>query len=390
MKRIAILGSTGSVGVQTLDVIARFPDRFTVVGLTANSRSALLSEQIARFRPQIAAVMEERFAAELPNYHGRPSVRTGLEGLIDVVTHPEVDIVVSALPGSAGFLPTLRAIEAKKTIALANKEILVMAGEIVTAAARRAGVEILPVDSEHSAIHQCLAGQDRDRIHRIILTASGGPFLRTDPAHLTRMSPGEALAHPTWAMGRKVTIDSATLMNKGFEVLEAHWLFGLPFSRIDVVIHPQSIIHSMVEMVDGAILAQLGVPDMRLPIQYALAYPERLEAGWPRFDLRQTWQLTFQPPDREKFPCLELAYRAGQAGHTLPAVLSAADEIAVSAFLEQEANFTQIPALIDEALSVYTRTYPSSTGNGLTLDDVMTADAWARTFCRERLHTGKT
>ena len=388
MKRIAILGSTGSIGVQTLEVIAQFPDRFTAYGLTANSRTDALQEQVARFGPSAIAVNEERYAALLPNYHGKPSVGVGVDGLIDVVTHPEVDVVVSALPGSAGLIPTLKAIEAGKTVALANKEILVMAGAIITQAAQKAGVPILPIDSEHSAVLQCLEGQSPDRIHRIILTASGGPFLHTEAELLSRMSPSEALAHPTWVMGEKVTIDSATMMNKGFEVLEAHWLFGLPVSRVDVVIHPQSIIHSMVELVDGSILAQLGVPDMRLPIQYALTYPERLQGGWPRFDLTRQWNLTLLPPDQEKFPCLRLAYEAGQLGGGYPAVLSAADEIAVSAFLEKRIGFTEIARLIQEAMDAFGAT--RQTQAPLTLEQIVAADIWARRFCRERIsvHTG--
>lgn len=383
MKRIAILGSTGSIGVQTLEVIAQFPDRFTAYGLTANSRTDALQEQVARFGPSAIAVNEERYAAVLPNYRGKPSVGVGVDGLIEVVTRPEVDVVVSALPGSAGLIPTLKAIEAGKTVALANKEILVMAGAIVTQAAQKAGVPILPIDSEHSAIHQCLEGQSPDRIHRIILTASGGPFLHTEAALLGRMSPAEALAHPTWVMGEKVTIDSATMMNKGFEVLEAHWLFGIPVSKVDVVIHPQSIIHSMVELVDGSILAQLGVPDMRLPIQYALTYPERLHGGWPRFDLTRQWNLTLIPPDYEKFQCLRLAYEAGQLGGGYPAVLSAADEIAVSAFLEKRIGFTDIARLIQEAMYAFGAT--RQIHQPLTLEQIVAADIWARRFCRERI-----
>jgi 1-deoxy-D-xylulose-5-phosphate reductoisomerase len=381
MKRIAILGSTGSIGVQSLDVIARFPDRFRVTGLTANSQTERLAAQIATFHPPHVAVAEERYAHSLKQRVGHAPVHTGVEGLIEVVTAPDVDLVISALPGNAGFLPTLRAIEAGKTIALANKEILVMAGAIVRKAALKHGVDILPVDSEHSAIHQCLAGQPLDRVHRLILTASGGPFLHTDPETLEAMSPREALAHPTWAMGKKVTIDSATLMNKGFEVIEAHWLFDMPFSKIDVVIHPQSVIHSMVEMVDGSILAQLGAPDMRLPIQYALTYPDRLGSAWPRFDLSRGWNLTLMPPDTRKFPCLALAYEAGQAGGVTPATLSAADEVAVAAFLESRIRFTQIPQMIADAM----KSHANGAASDLTLESVMTADARTRRYCEERI-----
>lgn len=380
MKRIAILGSTGSIGVQSLDVIARFPDRFTVCGLTANRRTEALQRQIDRFHPKIAAVMEERHAETLRRHRRNPDILTGVEGLTAVATHPEADIVISALPGSAGLIPTLRAIEAGKTIALANKEILVMAGEILMKTAQTRGVDILPIDSEHCAIHQCLAGWDAGRVRRLILTASGGPFLQRDQEAFAAISPEEALAHPTWNMGQKVTIDSATLMNKGFEVIEAHWLFGLPVSQIDVVIHPQSIIHSMVEFVDGSIMAQLGVPDMRLPIQYALTYPDRIEAEWPRLDLTRPWELTLLPPDQEKFPCLKLAYRAGHTGQTLPTVLSTADEIAVDAFLNARIRFAEIPDLIADTMHAH---HPEQAADspGLSLESIVHADAWTRRYC---------
>jgi len=381
MKRIANLGSTGSIGVQSLDVIAQFPDRFAVHGLTANRQTDVLKRHIEQFRPHTVAVMEERYAKSLAcDGHG-PDILVGVEGLTALVTHPDVDLVISALPGSIGLIPTLRAIEAGKTIALANKEILVMAGELVMRKAQKHGVQILPVDSEHSAIHQCLAGQDVDRVRRLILTASGGPFLSMDRKGFRSISPEDALAHPTWSMGRKVTIDSATLMNKGFEVIEAHWLFGLPVSQIDVVIHPQSIIHSMVEMVDGSIIAQLGVPDMRLTIQYILTYPERLSAPWSRFDLTRMWDLTLQPPDYEKFPCLRLAYQAGNAGQTLPAVLSTADEMAVEAFLESQIGFTDIPEVIADAMAAHTREQSQRVKGRLSLESVVHADTWTRDYC---------
>lgn len=392
MKRIAILGSTGSVGTQTLEVIAAFPDRYSAHSLTAHSRLDLLEPQIERFRPRVVAVSDADRAARLAGRAGRsgragaPSIHAGVEGLIEAVTHPDVDLVISALPGSAGLVPTLSAIEAGKTIALANKEILVMAGEIVMAAARRQGVDILPVDSEHCAVHQCLSGQDPDRVERVVLTASGGPFRGSDPAALERMSSKEALNHPTWNMGRKVTIDSATLMNKGFEVIEAHWLFGLPVSKIDVVIHPQSIIHSMVEMVDGSLLAQMGPTDMRIPIQYALSYPERLETPWPRFDITRNWSLTLDPPDEAAFPCLGLAYEAIRRGSTVPAVLSTADEVAVEAFLHQRIGFTDIPRIIADAMDRHAAA-PDS-GTPVTLDSIVAADRWTRTFCGEKLIAG--
>ncbi len=386
MKRIAILGSTGSVGTQTLDVLAAFPDRYTAHSLTTNTRVDLLEQQIARFRPRVVAVNDGERAAELTRGSGAPSIHTGVEGLIEAVTHPDVDMVVSALPGSAGLVPTLKAIEAGKTIGLANKEILVMAGEIVMAAARRNGVDILPVDSEHCAVHQCLAGQDPDRIARVILTASGGPFRNSDPAALARMSSKDALNHPTWNMGRKVTIDSATLMNKGFEVIEAHWLFDLPVSKIDVVVHPQSIIHSMVEMVDGSLLAQMGPTDMRIPIQYALSYPERLETPWPRFDVTRSWSLTLDPPDSDTFPCLGLAYEASRRGSTVPAVLSTADEMAVEAFLQQRIGFTDIPDIIADAMERHAAA-PDRAGP-VTLESIMAADRWTRAYCGKKLIAG--
>ena len=386
MKRIAILGSTGSVGTQTLDVLAAFPDRYTAHSLTTNTRVDLLEQQIARFRPRVVAVNDGERAAELTRGSGAPSIHTGVEGLIEAVTHPDVDMVVSALPGSAGLVPTLKAIEAGKTIGLANKEILVMAGEIVMAAARRNGVDILPVDSEHCAVHQCLAGQDPDRIARVILTASGGPFRNSDPAALARMSSKDALNHPTWNMGRKVTIDSATLMNKGFEVIEARWLFDLPVSKIDVVVHPQSIIHSMVEMVDGSLLAQMGPTDMRIPIQYALSYPERLETPWPRFDVTRSWSLTLDPPDSDTFPCLGLAYEASRRGSTVPAVLSTADEMAVEAFLQQRIGFTDIPDIIADAMERHAAA-PDRAGP-VTLESIMAADRWTRAYCGKKLIAG--
>lgn len=382
MKQIAILGATGSIGAQSLDVIAQFPDRFAVHGLTAHTRMADFQRQIEQFKPQFVAVSDESSATLLPPYNGRPEIRTGPEALTDIVTHPDVDLVISALPGSAGFLPTLRAIEAGKTVALANKEILVMAGQLVMGAAEKSGAVILPLDSEHSAIHQCLAGQDMKQVRRIVLTASGGPFLSGEH-DLTTVSPGDALAHPTWEMGRKVTIDSATMMNKGFEVIEAHWLFGLPFSQIDVVIHPQSIVHSMVELVDGAILAQLGVPDMRLPIQYALTYPERLPAKWPRFDLTESWDLHFEPPNYIRFPCLRLAYEAGAAGGTIPAVLSAADEVAVESFLETRIAFSDIPKLISSTMENHTPAEFIGTDGSLSLDTIIDVDSWTRQHCRQ-------
>lgn len=386
MKRIAILGSTGSVGSQTMEVIAAFPEQFTVHSLTANTRIDLLEQQIAQFDPRMVAVMNSEKARKLSRSPGSPAVHSGTEGLIEAVTDPSVDMVISALPGSAGLIPTLEAIKAGKTIGLANKEILVMGGEIVMKSARSHGVDILPIDSEHCAIHQCLAGQDRDRIERLILTASGGPFRNIKPEELEGMSSIDALNHPTWNMGRKISIDSATLMNKGFEVIEAHWLFDLPTSKIDVVIHPQSIIHSMVEMVDGSLLAQMGPTDMRIPIQYALSYPERFNGPWPRFDISNSWSLTLDPPDENSFPCLGLAYEASKIGTTVPTVLSTADEIVVEAFLQNRIGFTDIPRIIADAMDRHTVEMDRS--NLLTLDTIVAADQWTRTYCEKKLIAG--
>jgi 1-deoxy-D-xylulose-5-phosphate reductoisomerase len=386
MKQISILGSTGSIGVQSLEVINKFPDQFKIHSLTANTQIERLKEQISSFKPSMVAVKDEENLKGLSSYQKSLSIHSGIDGLVEVVTHPDVDLVISAIPGSDGFIPTLRAIEAGKNIALANKELLVMAGEIIMNAAQKYGVEIIPLDSEHIAIHQCLAGHNPHDVERLILTASGGPFLRTDKDLLEGMLPADALAHPTWSMGQKISIDSATLMNKGFEIIEARWLFGLPVSKIDVVIHPQSIIHSMIEMVDGNILAQIGPPDMRIPIQYALTYPQRLNAPWPRFDITKAWELTLFPPDKDKFPCLELAYEAGRTGTTLPAVLSTADEIAVDAFLNDRIGFTQIPQIITEAMNRHKNNVSNNISQSdLSLNAILDTDAWTRSFCRDYL-----
>jgi len=383
MKRIAILGSTGSIGVQTLDVIAAFPERYSAYSLTVNTRIDLLEKQIAQFNPHIVTVMDPDQASQLSLSLDSPQVLTGLDGLIEAVTHPDIDMVISALPGSIGLIPTLKAIEANKTIGLANKEILVMAGEILIQSARVHNVNILPIDSEHCAIHQCLSGQDPSQVKRLILTASGGPFQNIKQEDLETISSIDALNHPTWNMGPKVTIDSATLMNKGFEVIEAHWLFEIPVSKIEVVIHPQSIIHSMIEMVDGSILAQLGPTDMRIPIQYVLSYPERLDSPWPRFDIGKHWSLTLDPPDMQMFPCLGLAYQASRMGNTLPTILSTADEIAVESFLQNQIGFTDIPLIINDALEDYTILKDRS--KKVTLESIMEADLWTRTYCRQKL-----
>jgi 1-deoxy-D-xylulose-5-phosphate reductoisomerase len=374
-KNIAILGSTGSIGQNSLEVIKNSPDRFAATYLTANTNIDLLELQIRLFHPRGVVVLNESCAATLRNRVGSSvEVLSGAVGLEQVVTRDDVDIVISSLVGFAGLKPTVAAIQHRKRIALANKETLVVAGGLITSLARECGVDLLPVDSEHSAILQCLAGEDRSSVTRLILTASGGPFLNTPAESFATLTVENALSHPNWKMGNKITIDSATLMNKGLEVIEAHWLFGLPAERIHVVIHPQSIIHSMVEFVDGSIKAQLGLPDMKLPIQYALSYPERWPMNGARVDFPALRSMTFFEPDRAKFRCLGLAYDALSLGGTAPAVLNAANEMAVSAFLQRRISFEKIPVVIERALSLH-RTRPSP-----DLHDIIEADRQVRAF----------
>jgi 1-deoxy-D-xylulose-5-phosphate reductoisomerase len=384
VKRLAILGSTGSIGRSALAVVEAHPDKLEVVALAAGSNSALFGSQVRQFRPRTIAMAAPEGLRDVTDLLGRDGlqldeVACGPEGLIAVATHPAVDLVLCASSGTAGLEAALAAIEAGKTLALANKEILVMAGGIVTAAARRKGVTILPVDSEHNAIHQCLHGRADDEVRRIILTASGGPFLGRPFDSLSGIEPEEALRHPKWRMGRKITIDSATLMNKGLEVIEAHWLFGVDVDRIEVVIHPQSIVHSMVELRDGSVIAQLGVTDMKLPIQYAFSYPDRWEAPVPRLDLARAGRLDFSAPDHEQVPCLRLAYRALRGEASLPIVLNAANEVAVAAFLDARIGFTAIPALIERALEAHDPSTPGS------LTEVKAVDTWARRYADELL-----
>jgi 1-deoxy-D-xylulose-5-phosphate reductoisomerase len=360
MKRIVVLGSTGSIGRQTLDVVRWHPDEFHVVGLAAAHSSETFNSQVTEFRPRMACLTDS----------------DGVDRLVAIACDPEVDLLVVATSGTVAFRPTIAALAAGKPVALANKETLIMAGHLVTEAAALSGAPLLPIDSEHSAIWQCLQGEHpyNERVQRLLLTASGGAFRDRPADSLADVSPAEALKHPTWNMGPKITIDSATLMNKGLEVIEAHWLFGLPFDRIDVVIHHQSVIHSLVEFVDGSVKAQLGVPDMRLPIQYAMAHPRRLSAPAERLDLASVGQLTFASVDLEKYPCLELAYQAGRRGGTYPTVLNAANEVAVTRFLGNALGFTRIAELIDAALQAHVpRMLPS-------LDEVIEADTWARDF----------
>ena len=355
-RRLAILGSTGSIGRSALAVVDAHPTRLSVVALAAGDNASLLADQIRTYRPDVVAIGTSDAAGRLRDASGagaRPRIETGTDGLIAVATHPSADIVLCASAGTAALEAVLAAIEAGKTIALANKEVLVMAGELMTTAARNRGVAILPVDSEHNAIHQCLHGRRHDEIRRLILTASGGPFRGWSEDALASVDPALALRHPTWRMGRKITVDSATLMNKGLEVIEARWLFDVPADRIDVVVHPQSIVHSMVELNDGSVIAQLGVTDMRLPIQYACSYPERWEAALPSLDLVGTGRLDFHEPDRDRFPCLGLAYSALRAGGTLPVVLNAANEIAVATFLAGRLGFTTIAQVIAETMNAH-------------------------------------
>jgi 1-deoxy-D-xylulose-5-phosphate reductoisomerase len=373
-RKIVILGSTGSIGRQALEVVRQFPEKMRVVGLAAGRNWELLAAQVREFAPDAVAVAGREGSEKLAAVLGagpRPQIFSGPEGLCEIAALPGADLVLAAVSGVAGLLPVVAAIRAGKDIALANKETLVAAGEFVTGLAAARGVRILPVDSEHSAVWQCLQGAPPGRVAKIILTASGGPFLK-EPADLRTVTVEKALAHPNWKMGRKVTVDSATLMNKGLEVIEARWLFGLNYDQIQVVIHPQSIVHSLVEFVDGSTLAQLGVPDMRIPIQYALTYPERWEARFPRLNWNEARQLTFSPPDTGRFPCLALALAAGREGGTMPAVLNAANEVAVEAFLSGKAGFLAIPEIVERVMNAH-RVFPAE-----RLEDVLAADRWAR------------
>jgi 1-deoxy-D-xylulose-5-phosphate reductoisomerase len=375
MKHISILGSTGSIGVNALDVIKNNPSRFRVVALSACQNISLLSKQIEQFKPRVVSVINKENARELEKIID-PAAGTeilfGSDGYREVATVKEANMVISAMVGSAGLLPTMQALEAGKDIALANKETMVMAGEIVVKIARKKGVKILPVDSEHSAIFQCLEGHRHTDIHRIVLTASGGPFLNASRDELANVKPAQALKHPNWLMGPKITIDSASMMNKGLEVIEAKHFFSVDMDRINVLIHPQSIIHSMVEYIDGSVIAQLGVPDMKIPIAYALSYPERLHRSGPFLDLLKVGRFEFFSPDVDKFPNLGLAYQAGRAGGTQPAVLNAANEVAVELFLKESIRFTDIPKLIEEVLDCH------QTKEAFTVHDILEADRWAR------------
>jgi 1-deoxy-D-xylulose-5-phosphate reductoisomerase len=381
MKGLSILGSTGSIGRNVLRVVDAFPGRFEVVGLAAGGNVEVLAEQVARYRPRIVSVADASGLERLSRLVDLSGLRAiaGPGGMVEVATRDEARMVVASAVGAVGLVPTYRALEAGKDVALANKETLVMAGELMLARARETGARLLPIDSEHCALHECLDGRRPEHVRRLILTASGGPFRDRPRESLSRVTREEALAHPTWRMGPKITIDSATLMNKGLEVIEARWLFGMPAARIDVLVHPQSVVHSMVELVDGTVLAQLGVTDMRMPIQYALTYPEKWEAAVPGLDFSRAMRLDFAPPDRAKFPCLSLAYRALERGGTAPAALNAANEEAVAAFLDGRAPFPAIPDTIQQVLDAETVAGASA------LEDVLEADRRARERARQAL-----
>ncbi len=375
MKNVTILGSTGSIGVNALDVIRANPSRFRVIALAAGRNVDLFKNQIEEFRPRVVSVIDEAHArklkAMLPSSPGT-EILSGDEGYREVAAVRETNTVLSAMVGAAGLIPTIEAIEAAKDIALANKETMVMAGNIIVEKASEKGIKILPVDSEHGAIFQCLVGHRRKDIRRIILTASGGPFLQLSREELSEVKPAQALKHPNWQMGGKITIDSASLMNKGLEVIEAKWFFDVPIERIHVHIHPQSIVHSLVEYIDGSVIAGLGVPDMKIPIAYALSFPERIDRPEPSLDLVKIGALEFLEPDFERFPSLKLAYDAGKIGGTMPAVLNAANEVVVEAFREEKVKFTDMPEIIERVLSSHQLELSPSLG------EILEADSWAR------------
>lgn len=378
VKKISILGSTGSIGTQTLDIVSQYPEQFQVIGLATGNNVDLLAKQIRTFRPQIAAICHESHLSTLKTLIAdldySPILLTGDEGIIEVARYGDSQSVVTGIVGCAGLLPTIAAIEAGKDIALANKETLIAGGPIVLPLIEKHQVKLLPADSEHSAIFQCLQGVPSGALRRIILTASGGSFRDLPTEKLTSVTVQDALKHPNWSMGRKITIDSATLMNKGLEVIEAHYLFGVDYNAIDIVIHPQSIIHSLIELKDTSVLAQLGWPDMRLPLLYALSWPERIYTDWERLDLVKAGSLTFKEPDHQKYPCMQLAYAAGREGGAMPAVLNAANEQAVALFLEEQIGFLDIPKLIEKVCDRFTTQNRATP----TLEDILTADQWAR------------
>lgn len=384
MKAITILGSTGSIGTQTLDIVTHHPDRFRVVGLAAGSNVTLLAEQIRTFKPEIVALGNENKLSQLQeaiaDCASQPKILVGQSGICEVARYGDAESVVTGIVGCAGLLPTIAAIEAGKDIALANKETLIAGAPVVLPLVKQHRVKLLPADSEHSAIFQCLQGLPDGGLRRIILTASGGSFRDLPVERLSSVTVKDALKHPNWSMGQKITIDSATLMNKGLEVIEAHYLFDLDYDRIDIVIHPQSIIHSLIETQDTSVLAQLGWPDMRLPLLYALSYPDRIYTEWSQLDLVKAGDLTFKEPDHQKYPCMQLAYAAGRAGGLMPAVLNAANERAVELFLQENIAFLDIPRLIEAVCDRFT----SQNTLKPSLEDILAADRWARRAVDER------
>jgi 1-deoxy-D-xylulose-5-phosphate reductoisomerase len=383
VKAITLLGSTGSIGTQTLDIVEHNPDKFRIVGLAAGSNVEMLAQQVRQFRPEIVAIGNEAKLPELKDalanldYH--PTIVAGAQGTIEVAGYGDAQSVVTGIVGCAGLLPTIAAIKAGKDIALANKETLIAGGPVVLPLVEEYGVKLLPADSEHSAIFQCLQGVPSGGLRRIILTASGGAFRDLPAEKLASVTIADALKHPNWSMGQKITIDSATLMNKGLEVIEAHYLFGVDYDNIDIVVHPQSIIHSLIEVQDTSVLAQLGWPDMRLPLLYALSWPDRIHTDWKKFDLITAGDLTFREPDREKYPCINLAYAAGRAGGSMPAVLNGANEQAVALFLDEKIHFLDIPKVIEQVCDKHRNDFTSTP----SLDDILAADIWARQMVLE-------
>jgi len=377
LKKLAILGSTGSIGRNTIEVISAHPDRFKVIALAVKSNVQSLEAQIEAFKPEVVAVFDESAAENLKKKNPPVEILTGEKGLIEAATLDSVNTVVSAIVGSAGLVPTLEAIKAGKDIALATKEALVMAGKIVMSEAAKRGVNIIPVDSEHSAVFQCLNGRDMNEVEKIILTASGGAFLRKSISELESVTPVEALKHPNWSMGKKITVDSATLMNKGLEVIEAHWLFNMPIDKIEVILHPQSIVHSMVKFIDGSVIAHMSVPDMKGPISYALSYPERFGNVLPSLNLAEIKELTFEEPDLKKYPSLALTYNALKVGGTMPCVLSTANEVAVEAFLKERIPFTEISRVVSETMAEH------KVLTGETIEEIISVSNWAKLKAEE-------
>ena len=378
MKAITLLGSTGSIGTQTLDIVSEHPDKFRIVGLAAGRNVELFAAQIRQFRPQIAAISAAEKLPELKeaikDLNPQPILLAGEAGVIEVARYGDAQTVVTGIVGCAGLLPTIAAIEAGKDIALANKETLIAGAPVVLPLVEKHGVKLLPADSEHSAIFQCLQGVPKDGLRKILLTASGGAFRDWPVEKLATVKVADALKHPNWSMGRKITVDSATLMNKGLEVIEAHYLFGVDYDNIEIVIHPQSIIHSLIELQDTSVLAQLGWPDMRLPLLYALSWPERIYTNWERLNLVKSGDLTFREPDHQKYPCMSLAYAAGRAGGSMPAVLNAANEQVVALFLDEKIHFLDIPKCIEFVCDLHQNDHTQNP----SLDDILAADEWAR------------